>query len=177
MHAGGRSHALEFAVQSFSWVRPSPSAFTFAAVFLFDLASCLVVSGHTSTQTCAQGRATCVCAASNSVDLRFGFVRLQVKRLIFLILLDHRNLSLHDLGHFHLFQELRLVNLRGSFILHGWSICITSVPLCQSIESVFFNTTGTLTILLMNLQCVLYLFGSLAPVVVTTGTSSVRSKN
>ena len=37
------------------WVGPSVSAFTLAAVFLFDLASCLVVSGHTSTQTCAQG--------------------------------------------------------------------------------------------------------------------------
>ena len=42
------------------------------------------------------------------------------------------------------------------------------LPLCQGIESVFFNTTGTLTIRSMNLQqCFLYLFGSLGPVVVS----------
>ena len=53
--ARGRPHAFEFCcAQSLFWVRPSLSAFTFAAVFLSDLASCLVVSGHTSTQTCAQ---------------------------------------------------------------------------------------------------------------------------
>ena len=101
-------------------------------------------------------RAACVCAASNSVELCFGFVRLQVKRLISSLLVDHRNLSLHDLGDFHHFQELRL--RFHSFWMVGASASPPShLPHCQGIESVFFNSTGSLTILLMNLQCFLYL--------------------
>ena len=45
---------LNFAVQSFFWVKLPVSAFTPAddLPLLFDLAQRLVVSGHTSTQTC-----------------------------------------------------------------------------------------------------------------------------
>ena len=71
-------------------------------------------------------RAASVCAASNSVELRSGFVHLQVKRPFFLHLLDHRNLSLHDLG-ICLFPELCLMTLAVSPIWDGLSICITSV--------------------------------------------------
>ena len=111
-----------------------------------------------SVESSSSFRAACVCAASNSVELRFGFVRLQVKRLIFLLLLDHRNLSLHDLRDFHLFQELRLMNLRA-FLHFEWleHLPRSHLPLCQGIEPVFFNTTGTLTILSMSLQCFLCL--------------------
>ena len=57
MHAGGHSHDLEFCGAVFLWVRLALSAFTPAAAssLFFDLALCLVVSGHASTQTCAQG--------------------------------------------------------------------------------------------------------------------------
>ena len=43
---------------------------------------------------CSSFRAASVCAASNSVELRSGFVHLRAKRLL---VLDHQNLSLHDL--------------------------------------------------------------------------------
>ena len=47
----GATHGCEFCeISSFFWVEPSFNAFTFATVFLFDLALCLVVSGHASTQ-------------------------------------------------------------------------------------------------------------------------------
>ena len=57
MHAGGHSHDLEFCVTFFHWVRLALSAFTPAAAssLFLDLALCLVVSGHASAQTCAQG--------------------------------------------------------------------------------------------------------------------------
>ena len=78
-----------------------------------------------------------------------------------------RSELLHDLGHFHLFQELRLMNLR-SFLHVG---CMEHLHhlghICHFSRAVSFNTTGTLTILSMNLQCFQYLFGSLAPVVVS----------
>ena len=52
MHAG---HDLEF--RGLSLVRLALSAFTpaTASSFFFDLTLCLVVSGHASTQTCAEG--------------------------------------------------------------------------------------------------------------------------
>ena len=56
MHAGGHSHDLEYCGTVFLWVRLALSAFTPAAASLFfHLALCLVISGHASTQTCAQG--------------------------------------------------------------------------------------------------------------------------
>ena len=57
MHAGGHSHDLEFCGTVFIWVRLALGAFTPAAAspLFFDLALCLVVNGHASTQTCAQG--------------------------------------------------------------------------------------------------------------------------
>ena len=57
MHSGGHTHDLEFGGTVFLWVRLALSAFTPAAAssLFFDLALCLVVSGHASTQTCAQG--------------------------------------------------------------------------------------------------------------------------
>ena len=57
MHSGGRTHGLEFCGTVLLWVRLALSAFTpaTASSLFFDLALCLVVSGHASTQTCAQG--------------------------------------------------------------------------------------------------------------------------
>ena len=52
MHAGCSSHAFEFCEISSFWKPPSLGAFTFAAVVLVDLALCLVVGEHASTEIC-----------------------------------------------------------------------------------------------------------------------------
>ena len=58
-----------------------------------------------------------VCTASNSVELRFGFVHLQAFGLP--ALLNHGNLSLHVVGNFHLIHDLRQINLHG-VLSFGW---------------------------------------------------------
>ena len=57
MHAGGPSHALEFCCTVFLLDEASSECLHSCSSFFFDLALCLVVSGHASTHTCAQGSA------------------------------------------------------------------------------------------------------------------------
>ena len=75
MHAGGHSHDLEFCGTVFLWVRLTLSAFTSAAgsSLFFDLALCLLVSGHASTQMCAQG-STGLYVSGGAFSLCFSLV-------------------------------------------------------------------------------------------------------